>query len=105
MDAGADPRFLKGGGGVQIRSTSKKGLKSLHRGTRGGGVRPPPPLWIRYVLGWVDEQTKDGWTQRMDWWTDGLPHTGQLSKPSEAQGPLIPQGLYRALNSLNVLEF
>ena len=46
--AGADPGFLKGGGGVQIRSTSKKGgpdggpilgpmLKSLHRGTKGGG--------------------------------------------------------------------
>ena len=46
----------KGGGGVQIRSTSKKGgpdggpilgpmLKSLHRGTKGGS-RPPPP-WIR----------------------------------------------------------
>ena len=54
---GADPGFLKGGG-VQIRSTSKKGgadggpilgpmLTSLHRGTKGG-VRtpwtPPPPL-------------------------------------------------------------
>ena len=66
-NSGADPGFLKGGG-VQIRSTSKKGgadggpilgpiLKSLHRGTKGGsggdrggggpgGLGPPldPPL-------------------------------------------------------------
>ena len=55
LNAGADPGFLKGGGGVQIRSTSKKGgrpdggpilgpmLKSLHRGTKGGVQTPPPP--------------------------------------------------------------
>ena len=55
-DSGADPGFLKGG--VQIRSIpAKKGLpdggpilgpmlKSLHRGTKGGGPDPldPPPL-------------------------------------------------------------
>ena len=52
--AGADPGFLKGGG-VQIRSIqAKEGgadggpilgpmLKSLHRGTKGGGG-PDPPL-------------------------------------------------------------
>ena len=51
--AGADPGFLKGGG--HIMSTSKKGgqtggpilgpmLKSLHRGTKGGGANPPGPL-------------------------------------------------------------
>ena len=53
----ADPGFLKGGG-VQIRSTSKKGgpdggpilgpmLKSLHRGTKGGGGDPLDPPRIR----------------------------------------------------------
>ena len=56
MYPGADPGFLKGGG--QIRSTSKKGggrrvsnfgpnvkkPTSWHK----GGVRTPPPLWIRY---------------------------------------------------------
>ena len=61
-EAGADPGFLKAGGGVKIRSTSKKGgpdggpilgpmLKSLHRGTKGGRPdhrakntwTPPPP--------------------------------------------------------------
>ena len=57
--SGEDPGFLKGGGrGVQIRSTRKKGgpdggpilgpmLKSLHRGTKGGGPDPLAPPWIR----------------------------------------------------------
>ena len=55
---GADPGFLKGGG-VHLRSTSKKRggggprggatlgpmLKSLHRGPKRGGSGPPaPPL-------------------------------------------------------------
>ena len=46
--------FERGGGGVHLRSTSKKGgarggptlgpmLKSLHRGPKGGGPDPPPP--------------------------------------------------------------
>ena len=52
--AGADPGFLKRGGGVHLRSTSKKGgpgggpivgpmLKSLHRGPKSG-TTPPPPI-------------------------------------------------------------
>ena len=53
--SGADPGLFERGG-VQIRSTSKKGgpdggpilglmLKSLHRGTKGGGPDPlDPPL-------------------------------------------------------------
>ena len=54
-DAGADPGFFKRGGGVHLRSTSKKRglgglpilapmLRSLHREPRGGGSGPP---WIR----------------------------------------------------------
>ena len=54
---GADPGFLKGGGGVQIRSTSKKG--GARRGSNfGPNVKKPTPwhkrggvwtpLWIRY---------------------------------------------------------
>ena len=52
LRAEADPGFLKGG--AQIRSTIKRGgpdggpilgpmLKSLHRGTKGGGVLTPWP--------------------------------------------------------------
>ena len=58
---GADPGFLKGGGGVQIRSTSKKGgpdggpilgpmLKNLHRGTKGGGGPDPLPPGSALVI-------------------------------------------------------
>ena len=54
--AGADPGFLKeGGGGSRLGLPAKKGggpdggpilgpmLKSLHLGTRGGVLTPPPP--------------------------------------------------------------
>ena len=63
--SGADPGFLKGGGGVHLRSTRKKGggvqegvqlwglmLKKPTSWPKGGGVRTPwtPPPWIRHWL-------------------------------------------------------
>ena len=56
-------RIFERGGGVHLRSTSKKGeggprggptlgpmLKSLHRGPKGGRTPCPPPHWIRYWI-------------------------------------------------------
>ena len=73
--AGADPGFLKRGGGASIGLQAKKGdsgggpilgpmLKSLHRGPKGGSSPPDPdpPMGSSHIL-----QTLGGSRMYIDW--------------------------------------